>query len=136
MNFPGIQIGAHTTVHHTVTEADTVGNHLPDDMEKLFSTPSLVSLMIEASVQLIDSALPDGFISIGKSAGVIHEGPSVVGSTVALRVSISSFDGYHITIAMEAFDGDRVVGRGTHVRSIVNKRWMQLKVAKRIASLQ
>lgn len=135
MNFPGIKKGMTITIQRSITEEETIGNHLPDDMEKLLSTPAIVSLIIEASVRMIDPHLPDGFVSVGKSAEVVHEHPTVVGSTVNVTVKIREFNGYHITIDAELTDESGVCCQGTHVRSIANKRWLQLKVARRIASL-
>ncbi|MDA3949575.1 MAG: hypothetical protein PF508_10120 [Spirochaeta sp.] len=133
MRFPGIKTGMASTTHHYVTEEETFGNHLPDDMEKLLSTSGLVSMIGLASVKLIDPHLPDGFISVGKSAEVVHEHPTLVDSTVEITVTLVDFDGYHLTIAAEVSDESGVCGRGTHMRSIVNKRWMQLKTTRRIA---
>ena len=121
------------TTRHYVTDDETYGNHLPDDMEKMMSTPGMVSMITLASVKLIDSHLPDGFISVGKSSDVIHEHPTLVDSTVEVSLTVTEFDGYHVTIAAEVSDESGVCGRGTHVRSIVNKRWLQLKMARRIA---
>ncbi len=135
MNFPGIKPGMSITIQKTVTDEYTFGNHLPDDMEKLLSTPAAVSFMIEAAVRLIDPQLPDGFISVGKSCEVVHESPTVVGSTVHVTMTVTDFDGYHITIAAEIADESGLCGRGTHMRSIVNKRWLQLKTARKIAGL-
>lgn len=133
MKFPGIKTGMALTTRHYVTDDETYGNHLPDDMEKMLSTPGLVSMIGLASVKLIDPHLPDGFISVGKSAEVVHEHPTLVDSTVAITVTLVDFDGYHLTIAAEVSDESGLCGRGTHVRSIVNKRWLQLKMARRIA---
>jgi predicted thioesterase len=133
MNFPGIKTGMTLTKQHTINEEDTYGNHLPDDIEKLLSTSATVSLITEASVQLVDTHLPDGFISVGKSSEVVHEHPTVIGDTLSITVTLVEFDGYHLTIAAELSDESGVCGRGTHVRSIVNKRWLQLKVARRVS---
>lgn len=135
MQFPGIVVGSTLTLHKTVTEADTDGNHFDSGVEKLFSTPSLVSMMMEASTGLIEPNLPDGFISVGKSSSVVHEHPSVVGAHVAMKVQIKVFDGYHITLKMTAHDESGLIGRGEHVRSIVNRRWLELKVNKRLMSV-
>jgi len=123
------------TIQRTVSEDDTYGNHLPDDMEKLLSTPAIVSFIIDAAVRLIDPNLPDGYISVGKSCDVFHESPTVVGSTVHVTLTISDFDGYHITMDVEMTDESGVCDRGHHTRSIVNKRWLQLKTARKIAEL-
>lgn len=135
MTFPGIRIGTEISIRHEVVEADTYGNHLPDDMHGLYSTPSLVALMIEGSVRMIDPSLPDGFISVGKSSEVVHDSPSVIGDTISLTVRITDFDGHHIEIAMEARDHRGLVGHGRHTRTIVNKRWTQLKIARRISDV-
>lgn len=131
MRFPGIVIGDALTVTRTVTEEDTAGNYWMTDVEKLLSTPGLVAMMIDASTRLIDEKLPDGFISVGKRAEVVHEHPTVVGTPVTLKVEIKAFDGYHIRIKMVAYDDSGIVGRGSHERSIVNKKWMLIKVNKR-----
>lgn len=133
MKFPGVTIGLSRTVRHTVDHRDTGGNCLPDDVEPLLSTSGLVNLVIETSVDLIDSRLPDGFISIGKSSNLTHEHPSVLGASLSLTVSVADFDGYHITLRVVASDETGVVATGTHVRSIVNKRWLQIRVAGRAA---
>jgi len=135
MNFPGIRPGMSITIRRAVGDDETFGNHLPDKMEKLLTSPGLVSLMIEASVSMIDPQLPDGFLSVGKGSEVVHEHPTVVGSTVAVKVRITSFDGYHITIEMVASDESGVCGRGTHTRSIVNRRWLDLQIARRLANV-
>ena len=134
VKFPGIIIGDTHTLQRTVRTEDTAGNFWKTDVGELLSTPSLVAMMAEASADLIDSKLPEGFISVGKSAEVTHEQPSVLGATVAVKVEIKSFDGYHIRLQMTATDDSGVVGRGSHVRSIVNKKWLMIKVNKRLAN--
>ena len=134
MKFPGITVGLSRTVNHTVDHRDTAGNFLPDDIEPLLSSAGLISLAIDASVGLIDPLLPDGFISIGKSSSITHEHPSVLGANLALTVTIAQFDGYHITLRIVASDETGVVGTGEHIRSIVNKHWLQIRVSGRAAA--
>ena len=133
MKFPGITIGLSRTIHHTVDHRDTSGNHLPEDLEPMLSSSGLVNLTIRAAVELVDPLLPDGFISIGKSSAVTHEHPSVLGAHLDLTVTVTAFDGYHITLKLVASDETGIVGSGTHVRSIVNKHWLQIRVAGRAA---
>ena len=135
MIFPSIKPGLSATIHHTVTEESTIGNHLPDDMEKLFSTPALVSLMIEASVQAVDPYLPENYLSVGKASEVYHDAPSVIGATLTLVATITECDDYHIKLAIQASDESGPIAHGTHIRTIVNKRWLQLKIGRRIAQM-
>ena len=135
MKFPGIQVGMSHSIHHTVTQADTYGSYLPEDVQSLLSSPGLAGLMIQASFTLVNPLLPDGFISVGKGVSITHEHPSVVGATVNLTVTISEFDGYHVTFSMTADDESGLVGTGTHVRSIVNKRWLEIGIHRRMEKL-
>jgi predicted thioesterase len=121
------------TIHHTVDHRDTVGNHLPDEIEPLLSSPGLIALTVQASVALVDQRLPDGFISIGKSSDVTHEHPCTLGAHVSLTVTIIAFDGYHLTLRFVASDELGVIATGTHTRSIVNQHWLQVRIAGRAA---
>jgi predicted thioesterase len=136
MRFPGIVIGDVLTEQRTVEESHTTDNFWTTHIEHLLSTPALVAMMQEASVALIDERLPEGFISVGKSAEITHDQPTVLGSVITIKVEIKSFDGYHIKLKMIAHDDSGIVARGTHVRSIVNEKWMKLKVQKRIMNLK
>ncbi|MCK4516436.1 MAG: hypothetical protein KAU31_14335, partial [Spirochaetaceae bacterium] len=128
-------VGMSHAIRHTVIEADTFGNHLPDDVQLLLSSPGLAALMIQAACALIDPLLPERFMSVGKSITITHEHPSVVGATVDLTTTVSEFDGYHVTLAMTASDESGLVGTGTHVRSIVNKRWLQIRIHRRLTNV-
>ncbi len=136
MRFPGIIVGDSTTLGKTVSVEDTAGNFWTTEFEQLLSTPALVSYMVEACSKLLENKLPEGFVSVGKSSEIIHEHPSVLGAHVTVKVETKAFDGYHITMSMTAYDESGIIARGTHVRSIVNKRWMNLKISKRVASLE
>lgn len=131
MKFPGISVGMSRTIRHTVAHSDTFGNHLPDDIEPLLSSSGLIALAVLTSVELIDPLLPDGYLTIGKSSTVMHEHPSVLGADLTVTVTVAEFDGYHITLRVVASDETGVVGTGTHVRSIANKHWLQIRVAGR-----
>ena len=133
MQFPGIVVGLSHTLTRTISEREVMGNFWHSAVDNLLSTPALVSMMVEASTTLVDSRLPDGFISVGKRSVNIHEHPSVLGAHLRLTMEISHFDGYHIELSMHAEDDSGSIAHGIHVRSIVNKRWMQIKINKRIS---
>jgi len=135
IQFPGIVAGKTQSITRTVTVQDTYGSPVPDSLDgQLLSSPGLIEMMIDASAQLINPLLPDGFTSVGKAASIIHEHPSVVGATVDLSVTISEFDGYHVSLTMEARDESGLIGTGTHVRSIVNTHWLQIRIHRRLSN--
>lgn len=116
-----LMIGNSFTLRKVVEESDTSLNYGSGQLEKLFATPSLVSLMIKAAVSLIDPALPEGFITVGKQSSIIHEKPTFLGETVNVTVMITGIDGPKINLEMEASDELGFIGRGTHERHVVNK---------------
>ena len=135
MRFPGIIIGDSLTVESVVSERDTTDDYGASHVENLLSTPALIAKAIDVSVKLVDDKLPAGFITVGKSVELVHEHPTVLGAVISVKAEIKSFDGYHIKLGITACDTSGIIGRGSHVRSIVNEKWMKLKVQKRIAGI-
>ncbi|QEK11748.1 hypothetical protein FQB35_04855 [Crassaminicella thermophila] len=135
LNTPKIQVNSSLTIQRKVTEEDTALNYGSGKLEKLFATPKLVALMIEVSVKLIDDKLPEGFITVGKMAEVVHEKPTILGQTVSIKVEVKRFDGNKILLDMVAFDEVGIIGRGTHERIIVNKKALLERANKRAEKL-
>ena len=71
IKIPEMPIGESLTLQKVVTESDTALNYGSGKLEQLFSTPSLVAMMIEASSKLLDVHLPEGYITIGQGHGVV-----------------------------------------------------------------
>ncbi len=136
LNVPDVEVGSNITVQRTVQKEDTALNYGSGKLEKLFATPSLVALMIEASVKLLDDKLPEGFITAGKKAEVVHEKTTVLGETISVKVEVEKFDGNRINIKMTAYDEIGIIGRGAHERIIVNKKALLEKAQKRAEKLE
>ncbi|WP_432665794.1 thioesterase [Wukongibacter baidiensis] len=135
LNVPKVEVGSNITVQRTVQKEDTALNYGSGKLEKLFATPSLVALMIEASAKLLDDKLPEGFITVGKKAEVVHEKTTVLGETISVNVEIEKFDGNRINLKMTAYDEIGIIGRGSHERIIVNKKSLLEKAQKRAEKL-
>lgn len=133
---PDIPIGESLTIQKLITEEDTALNYGSGQLENLLATPSLVALMIEASAKLLDAHLPEGYITVGQMAQVIHENPSVLGETVSVKVEVSAFDGNKVQLAMHAFDELGEIGIGSHVRAVVNKSSLLKRANEREMALE
>lgn len=118
---PDYKVGDKITIQKLVREEDTALNYGSGQLENLLATPSLVALMIEASVKLLDSSLPEGYITVGKESSISHQKPTVLGETVSLTVEVVNFDKKEVEVRMEAYDEVGLIGTGTHKRVIVNK---------------
>lgn len=132
---PEISIGESITIQKKVTEEETVASYGTGKVDNLLSTPALVALMQEASAQLLDAKLPEGFITVTQMVQVIHEKPSHLGSMVTVKVEVTAFDGNKVQLAMHAFDDFGEIGVGNHIRAIVNKQSLIKRVNEREMTL-
>ena len=122
MEIPKIDIGTSIMIQKKIVEEDTALNYGSGTLETLLATPSLVALMIEAAVNAVDHKLPEGMITVGRAIEIVHEKPTGMGATVSVKVEVKDFDGVKIVFDMTAYDEIGIIGRGTHVRVIVNKK--------------
>jgi len=113
-------IGMTLTLQKKVTIDDTALNYGSGKILDLFATPKLVAIMVEASSQLMDSKLADGFVSVGNSLEVDHFKPTLIGSTVSIEVKVIGYELGRYIISMVAFDEFGQIAEGKHSRSIVN----------------
>ncbi len=119
-SFIRLYTGMSHTLQRRITVEDTALNYGSGKVEGLFATPRLIALMIEASAQLIDPVLPEGFVSVGNSIEVDHFKPSLVGATVTIDVKITDFENGRYALEIKAYDDFGQIGSGKHSRSIVN----------------
>lgn len=136
INVPVFEPGEFLTIQKIVTEDDTAIHYGSGALDTLLATPSLVALMIEAATRLIDSRLPEGYVSVGKSLSVTHEKPTILGETVTIKVSVVSQESNYIQLETEAFDEEGVIGHGKLDRFVVNKTRLMEKATEDALSSQ
>lgn len=115
----GLSPGAELTQTHVVT-ADMTPRHLLPTV--VLSTPKMIELMESASLELAQPELEDGQTSVGVHVDVSHESAAREGEEVAVTSRLAAVDGRRLTFEVEARVGDRLVGRGTHQRFVVDRR--------------
>ena len=86
-----------------------------------FSTPSMISLMERASVEAIHPHLEEGQTTVGYEVNIRHLAPSDIGATVIAHAELLEVDRNRLTFQVEAYDGDRKIGEGTHRRAIIGR---------------
>src|SRR5216684_7724513 len=114
-----ITIGLTAEKTVTVTSAMTVG-HFVAHMPQVYATPMMILHMEMASGSAIASYLPEGFVSVGMDVKVRHLAATPVGRTVRAISRVIRIDPKSVVFEVEARDGDRKIGDGTHRRGIVN----------------
>jgi fluoroacetyl-CoA thioesterase len=103
----------------TVTPEMTVG-HFVADMPQVYATPMMILHMEMASGAAIAWYLRAGFVSVGMDVKVRHLAATPVGRTVRAISRVIQIDAKSVLFEVEAWDGARKIGDGTHRRGIVN----------------
>ena len=115
-----VAIGMTAAKTVTVTSEMTVGHFVPN-MPQVYATPMMILLMEMASGTAIASHLPEGFVSVGMDVKVRHLAATPVGRTVRAISRVLEIDRKSVVFEVEAWDGDRKIGDGTHRRGVVNE---------------
>ena len=86
---------------------------------KVFATPAMIGLMEKASINCVDSYLPDRFASVGTKVDIRHIAATPVGMEVVAEAELLEVDGRKLKFRVSAYDGNEKIGEGTHNRYIV-----------------
>ncbi|MDR2536018.1 MAG: thioesterase family protein, partial [Treponema sp.] len=85
----------------------------------VYATPAMVALMEGACVAAVDSALPDGFSTVGTALDITHSAATPLGMTVRGVGELTGIEGRGLLFRVEAFDGSGKIGEGIHKRFII-----------------
>ena len=103
----------------TVTHEMTIG-HFVANMPRVYATPMMILHMEMAAGDSIASHLPEGYVSVGMDVKVRHLAATPVGHTVRVISRVVKINPKSVVFEVEAWDGSRRIGDGTHCRGIVN----------------
>jgi fluoroacetyl-CoA thioesterase len=90
----------------------------------------MILAMELASVVAAAPHLPPGWVTVGSEVTVRHLAPTPIGHTVVATARVVEVSGRAMLLAVEAHDGVRKIGEGTHRRAAVNLE----SFAKRLAA--
>jgi len=114
-----VRIGMTAEQTITVTPQMTVG-HFVARMPQVYATPMMILHMEMASGSAIAPHLPKGFVSVGMDVNVRHLAATPVGRKVRALSRVVQINPKTVVFEVEAWDGDRKIGDGTHRRGVVN----------------
>ncbi len=98
----------------TVVSEQNVAPHVPK-----YSTPSMIQLMEQASMEAVMEHLSDGETTVGFEVNVRHMAPADIGDTITARAELTEIDRNRLTFRVDAFNGDTKIGEGTHRRAVI-----------------
>ena len=103
----------------TVTPEMTVGHVVPG-MPAVYGTPMMILHMEMPAGSAVQPFLPAGHVSVGMMVNIRHLAARPVGRTVRAVARVVSIEARSILFEVEAWDGDRKIGDGTHRRGVVD----------------
>ncbi len=113
---------------HTVERDDTIG-FMGEDL-RVYATPALVGHMELTCRDFILEHLDDGEDTVGTRVEIDHMAPTMSGMWVEIKATVAEIQGRLVTLEFEAWDEIEPVGKGRHMRFIVDKG----KTAERLAA--
>jgi predicted thioesterase len=109
-------IGARGEARTVVTPELTVAHAMPG-MPAVYGTPFMIYLMEMAGVEAMSPALPAGWASVGVGVNIQHLAATPLGRTVTATAVVTEVGAKTVTLAVEAHDGVRLIGKGSHTRA-------------------
>lgn len=86
----------------------------------VFATPSMVALMENAAMNAVAPFLPEGSTTVGSEINTTHVKPSALGAEIEATATLTAVEGRKLLFDVEACDASGTIGKGTHVRFIVD----------------
>jgi fluoroacetyl-CoA thioesterase len=107
--------------------AEKAGNKGVD----VLSTPMLLQLVEEASMQCLAPLMGDDDISLGTHVDLAHLAATPVGLIVRTEVEIIKVDGKRVEFAFSTFDEREKVADGTHERYVTTRSAFKVRLEEK-----
>lgn len=125
-----LETGLSAKVKAEVTADMTALSQGSGEVEGLAS-PVLIRLMEAASVKALQGQLMSGMTSVGQRVEVTHVAPTPVGMEVVATATLVEVEGRHLVFSVVVEDQGGVIGKGTHVRMVVDKSRFEDRIKAR-----
>ncbi len=103
-----------------VSQLDTAQIMGSGDLD-VYATPAMVAFMEFTSKELIKEALEENETSVGIRIDARHLKPTNVGAEIRAVATVTKVDDKKITLKVDVFEGDTLIGTCLHERFIVDK---------------
>ena len=105
----------------SIVENGHTAGHLGSGDVRVLASPMMILFMEVTARKLLAAHLPAGASSVGTRVDIRHLAPSAVGAAVRTRAEITAVDGSKITLKVDAWDGETLIGSGMHWRYVVDE---------------
>ena len=105
--------------------------HLGSGDLEVLATPAMLALMENAAMLAVAPELEPGQGTVGSHIESSHLAPSPLGATITATAELTSIEGRKLSFHVCAFDGDRLIGEGSHTRFIIDRERFMKKLSER-----
>ena len=113
-----------------VVGPEHLANRFKDAMlPPVLSTPVMIMMMENAALNAMKPYFDANETAVGSRVDVVHVAPTLQGRTVTARAKVTSVDGRRVEFAVEAAEGDKAIGFGTHERSVIDLKRFSARLA-------
>jgi predicted thioesterase len=126
---PAIKVGQSAEVEIIVTAA-MQAQFNQEVVHSLYSTATLVNHMEWAARKAILPYLDEHEEAMGSMVEVHHLLPTLTNMQVKVIATISNIKDKKVECEVEAFNSRGKIGKGRIVQAIVDKKWLQNKIAE------
>ena len=127
MDFSNIVPGMTFEKEFVVEEGDTAA-HFGNDRVPVFASPRMISWIEGTAIGTVAPFLPEGSTTVGAEINTTHIKPSALGSEIKATALLTAVEGRKLMFSVEASDGVGIIGKGTHVRFIVDTERFMAKL--------
>lgn len=96
----------------------------------VLATPVMIALMENASMLAVAPHLRDNETTVGGFIECSHLSPTGVGSEVEAHATLRRIDGSRLHFDIVAYEGERKIGEGHHVRYVVDREKFLSKIMR------
>jgi predicted thioesterase len=119
-----LKVGASTEME-IVTTPEMGITHLGPDAPRMYSTPSMISLMEQTAIRVLTSHLDAGEQSVGTKISVSHFKATPIGQKVRAKAILTEIVDIgrptkRYRFSVEAFNETDKIGEGSHERAVIN----------------
>lgn len=92
---------------------------------EVFATPAMIAFMEKTAMESVAALLPDGEGTVGTEVHISHLKATKAGQQVSFRSLLTRIEGRKLVFRVDAYEGEILIGTGTHTRYIVdNQRFL------------
>ena len=108
-----------------VVTAENTAEALGSGDVPVFGTPAVLAVIEEAAVDAIRKQVPEGATSVGIWVELEHLAPSKIGAEIVATAELTAVEGRLLHFECEAHDGETLIAKAKHRRTLVIRdRWL------------